>query len=685
MAHRNILGQFMPAFFLIFLGATLFFPINRQVLAATHTPAASPTPTARLVWVGRLISNTRGVTEGQGSIFRVSVQGILDTPIELRNGDQIITAKSGSKPEYGPFAAEFAPVMKSTWTVSVPAIGASLQVEADNYNMAVIEFGQVPVSAATPPTATPTATPLGATNWSGQKTGEVSGGGVSFARLLVTVAGRDAQPVQLATLTQVVNTANTGQKPAELGPNTVEFTGLTPGWYIIDPLGLNASFKVELKPNIETRVEFKPAATLTATLPVASATTPPPTVTPLPPTATNPLPTHTPPPAPATPTPTPTPPPTAPPTATATPIVAPTPVTRWLGVVDRRTATNGGSSSMAVKVTGIEGLAVRLNRTDSDLWPEQRCLTGENNQPQDTCTFKNLPQGWYTINPEGVPASLPLQLGASEAVQVMFNVEKLPPGITGWQVKENQNTNLSMAQPKTEGVIRVKVMGQPGQIVSLHSIRLNTIHYCETTHNPVLGAPICEFGRLGPGVYQVEALHTGAEHRLFVDGAGLAELEFAPNATYATQPMQPVFGAGARPRSITPTVTATTPPIVTPAARAIPPTATPTSTVMLTATVAISTPAPAPAWQAQVVERVTTGAGAIGVRVVGLKDHLVILHSGSWQSQPQPTGTKPELGDFATEFGGLPPAEYLVELVGLAQYKVVLGGGEFALVEFRYK
>jgi len=681
LAHRNFGGQLMPAFFLIFLGATLFFPINRQVLATTHTPAASPTPTARLVWVGRLISNTRGVTEGQGSIFRVSVQGILDTPIELRSGDQIITAKSGSKPEYGPFAAEFAPVMKSMWTVSVPAIGASLQVEADNYNLAVIEFGQVPASAATPPTATPTATPLGATNWIGQKTGEVSGGGVPFARLLVTVAGRDAQPVQLATLTQVVNTANTGQKPAELGPNTVEFTGLTPGWYIIDPLGLNTSFKVELKPNIETRVEFKPAAslTVTATLSAATATSPLPTATLLPPTATatSPLPTHTPPPATTPPTPT----PTVPPTSTATPIVAPTPVTRWLGVVARRTATNGGSSSMAVKVTGIEGLAVRLNRTDSDLWPEQRCLTGENNQPQDTCTFKNLPQGWYTINPEGVQSGLPLQLGASEAVQVVFNVETLPPGITGWQVKENQNTNLSMAQPKTEGIIRVKVMGQPGQIVSLHSIRLNTTHYCETTHNPVLGAPVCEFGQLGPGVYQVEALHTGAEHRLFVDGVGLAELEFAPNATYATQPLQPVFGVGARP--LTPTATATIPPVVTPAVRALSPTATPT--VTLTATVAINTPTPAPAWQAQVVERVTTGAGAIGVRVVGLKDHMVILHSGSWQSQPLPTGTKPELGEFATEFGGLPPAEYLVELVGLAQYKVVLGGGEFALVEFRYK
>jgi hypothetical protein len=72
------------------------------------------------------------------------------------------------------------------------------------------------------------------------------------------------------------------------------------------------------------------------------------------------------------------------------------------------------------------------------------------------------------------------------------------------------------------------------------------------------------------------------------------------------------------------------------------------------------------------------------VRAAGLKDHPVILRSGPWQSQPQLTGTKLELGEYATEFGGLSQGEYIVELVDLAELKVYLESGQFMLVEFRY-
>ncbi len=57
------------------------------------------------------------------------------------------------------------------------------------------------------------------------------------------------------------------------------------------------------------------------------------------------------------------------------------------------------------------------------------------------------------------------------------------------------------------------------------------------------------------------------------------------------------------------------------------------------------------------------GSGAIGVRAAGLKDHPVVIRSGGWQSPTQMTGTKEELGQYATEFGGLAPGEYIVELV----------------------
>jgi hypothetical protein len=130
--------------------------------------------------------------------------------------------------------------------------------------------------------------------------------------------------------------------------------------------------------------------------------------------------------------------------------------------------------------------------------------------------------------------------------------------------------------------------------------------------------------------------------------------------------------------SNTPTPTATPSPTATPTpspshtptpVRIIPPTQTPTSEF---------------AWQARILETTHTGAGTIGVRAAGLKDHPVVLRSGGWQSQPQLTGTKPELGDYATEFGGLGPGNYIVELLGISVITVTLPPGDFMLVEFRY-
>ena len=92
----------------------------------TPTPSSSPTVTPPgKVWVGRIVSNTLGVTEGNGSIFRVSVAGVSGLPIELQLGNQSLSALSGSKSEYGPYSAEFAPVTAGTWQVAVPSLGVS--------------------------------------------------------------------------------------------------------------------------------------------------------------------------------------------------------------------------------------------------------------------------------------------------------------------------------------------------------------------------------------------------------------------------------------------------------------------------------------------------------------------------------------------------------------------------------
>ena len=641
-------------------------PTRTPTLRPTSTPRATATrtPTAvRLVWVGRVVDNLLGFTKGEGSIFRVHVQGVVNTPIELRSDSQLIVANSGSKPEYGPYAAEFAPVTKGTWNVSVPALGVSLDVVADNYNLAVIEFVQIPVVEATQTVMpSPTATPLGGVQWQGRLTGESIGSGVPFSRLLVRVVGLDNHPVRLSTLAQVINIANTGQKPDELGPNMVEFTGLTPGKYIVEPEGLNTRLDVELKPNVETRVEFVPQpATATAT-PMPSATHTPLYLAPV---ATA-SPTFTP-----TPTATDTPSLTPPPAQTATPSSVPTPVTRWLGLIEKRTPTETQASSLLVKITGIEGLSVRLHSLGS-AYSDRRCITGDGGLGQDICQFKGLAPGQYLISPEGLDLSLPVILYGQEAVQVTFDLEVLPPGITGWQAQLVNNSNGVQAQQRTESTIRARLVGRQGQVVVLRPARiLAAEQFCEVVHNPVRGGLMCEFGQLGPGVYTIETLHTDTHIKVFVDGVGQAEVEFSPSATYALLThLQPVMGQGAQPRQ--PTATVTPMPIVL-----MPPTATSTSLPTATST-------PAFAWQARVVESTYIGSGAIGVRAAGLNEHPVILRSGGWQSPAQLTGSKVELGEYATEFGGLAPGEYIVELVDLAQLKVNLLPGEFMLVEFRY-
>ncbi len=634
----------IPAVFAQTIGDTL------PTRSPTATPVSSRESSQPLVWVGQLASNTLGVTEGQGSIVRVIVQGMPNTTIELSNGSQLITAKSGTKPEYGPFAAEFAPVPASTWTVSVPALGVSLNIETDNYNLAVVEFVQVPPSSATQSVLpTVTSTPLGAVEWEGRIVSEVAGKNVPFARLLVQVAGRNGQPVQLATLTQVVNTAFTGQKPDELGPNMVEFTGLTPGRYFVDPLGLNVSLPVELKPNTEMRVEFYPKPATVTPFPTATET---PTPIPVPPTATL-APTET-----ATPTPSPV------PTHTATPLPMPTAVTQWIGAIEARTNRGSGLSEITVNVSGAETVPITLK---AGTRPGTSCIA---NTAQSECKFTGLLPDTYTITPQGLGISLPVAVSGSELVQVTFENQSFPAGVTGWQAQLVQNGNGGIATLQAKSVITANVVGKQGQIVSLRSTRPGYRQLCEIRQTSEgMG---CQFTDLSPGIYTVEAINTGAKTSLFVDGVGQARIAFTPNATYATQELsrQPsVVGVGASPKR--PTVA-----VIAPL-----PTFTPTTTPTPRPT---RTPTPTLGWRGRVVDSDVSGVGTIAVRAAGLKDHPVVVRSGAWQSDPQLTGTKPEWGDYATEFGGLPPAEYVIELVDLAELKVNLEGGQFLLVEFRY-
>lgn len=652
-------------------GILLIRPVQSiQSAAAAQT---TPLPAGEgQVWIGRLVSNTPGYTKGGGAIFRVYVTGMERTRIELRSDDELIWAESGSKPEYGPYAAEFAPITAGRWTISVPALGVSIQVESDNYNYAVIEFLQVPAEQATQTVLLPpTATPLAGQPWQGAVAAEKFGIGANFARLLVQVEGLSGHPVRLSTLDQVINTADTGQKPAELGLDVVEFTALTPAKYIIEPLGLNARFEVELKANTETRVEFRPQA-----LPTATSTPEPPlpTFTPGPPTAA-PLPTGTPVPVDtATPTATLAPADTPPPPPTDTPTTPP-PLAQWLGLVTERQPLETALSTVAVKVAGIPGLPVRLRAVGETLGGERRCVTGQGLAEQDMCQFEDLKPGAYVIAPEGLGLSLPVTIFAKQRVAAVFKPETLPPGIFGWQGRLLKNDNGAIATTHLDSTITVQIAGQAGQVAALRSVR-GTEQFCEVRPNPVVGGLACEFGGLAPGVYLIEALHTGAGFRLFVDGTSTAQVEFSPTATSTVTVSPPVVGQGALPRQPTPTITPT------PTTEIILPTFTPTLIPTPTRT---PTATPVYAWQGRIIQTQEGVVGTIAVRAAGLKDHPVVIRSGPWQSPPQLTGTKPELGDYSTEFGALATGEYIIDLVDLAQFEVTLQPGQFMLVEFRYE
>lgn len=654
---------------LIILAAGMFLTPAAQPMRLAYAAQATAPAAEAQAWIGRLVSNTPGYTKGGGAIFRVYVTGLERTRIELRSDDEFVWAESGSKPEYGPYAAEFAPITAGNWTISIPALGVSTQMVSDNYNYAVIEFLQVPAAQATQTVApAPTATPVGGQIWQGAVTAEKFGIGANFARLLVQVAGQSGQSVRLSTLAQVINTADTGQKPTELGPDVVEFTALTPGTYIIEPLGLNARFDVTLKANTETRVEFRPQAPPTvAPTPLPAL----PTFTPSPPTAI-PLPTNTPIPADtATSTATSSPTTTPPPPPTDTPLPNPTPLAQWLGAVVERQPLDTVLSTIVVKVAGIPGLPVRLRAMGENLGGERRCVT----TGPDMCQFENLKSGNYVVAPEGLGLSLPVTLFEKERAVTVFAPETLPPGVFAWQGRLLKNDNQAIASSTINSRITVRVAGQAGQVVALRSVR-GTEQFCEVRPNPVVGGLACEFGELAPGVYLVEALHTGAGLRLFVDGANAAQVEFSPTATAAAVASPPVVGQGALPRQPTPTITPT------PTTEVILPTFTPTPIPTPTRT---PTATPVYAWQGRIIQTQEGVVGTIAVRAAGLKDHPVVIRSGPWQSPPQLTGTKPELGDYSTEFGALATGEYIIDLVDLAQFEVTLQPGQFMLVEFRYE
>ena len=118
-------------------------------------PPATPIPPfPGEVWEGVIVSNTSGNTPTWEfrSIIRVSVVGLKGVPVTVTTParDWVITGYTGTKPEYGEFAVEFAPFNWGTYIVTAVGLNASVQVQLDGSGIAYIEFRPRPATS-TPP------------------------------------------------------------------------------------------------------------------------------------------------------------------------------------------------------------------------------------------------------------------------------------------------------------------------------------------------------------------------------------------------------------------------------------------------------------------------------------------------------------------------------------------------------
>ncbi len=523
--------------------------------------AATPTATPVAAWSGRVLAVVPDLSLSS-TVLRVKVEGRSGQLVTVAWADYSTTTLTGLKPELESDVAEFAPVPAGPCTVSVPELGVSLTLSVDGHSYVVVEFTPEP-----PPTATPTGTPAPSPSatpslWQGRVVTSTTEKGVAGSVLRVTVEGRTAWPVVVTNRQGWSTTSWTGVKP-ELGPYTAEFAPVPTGTITIEPGSLGASLTIELAGQHYVYVEFTPVehmptATPSATLRASPTRTPRPTASRTP--------TLTPAPS-RTPTPTATPSPT--PSDTPTPTPTPTPLLSWSGRV----------------VTSIEG------------------------------------------------------------------------------VSESGST------------LRVSVARRPGLPVVVASTSGHVI-VGRTNHRPEYGVYQAEFPGLAKGTYLVVPLGLGTSLLVHADGQSYVVAEFTAEEL-STPTASPTM-----PPAATATPTPTHRPVSTPL-----PVATPTAT-------ASPTPTPRPTavaqaiWFGRVVQHVhnQTIYGSIVVRVPGMKGLEVDLSTGGGFSATCTTGSKPEYGETACEFGGLlSGGTYTIAPRGLgASLQVTLQQGDFVLVEFVY-
>jgi hypothetical protein len=458
--------------------------------------------------------------------------------------------------------------------------------------------------------------------------------------LRVSVQGKAGLPVVVRSVGSFETVGYTGTKP-EYGAFVAEFAPLSLGTYYIEPEGLGIIFEVWLDGKNYTRVDFTP-------LPCAATSTP----TPRPPTAT--------PRAQATTTGR----PVTPSTPAPVPTQPPQPATGWRGRVAQRLEKLEGRyfATIAVRVIGRPaGQEVEIR---SQGW-SATCKTGT--KPEhgpDACEFGALNAGTYRLTPKDLGTHLDVTVGLQDFVLVEFHYTGPPPR-TRWVGSVVENTSGSEPTEHVNSAIAVRVASKPWHKVEIQSNGWSTT--CLTGTKPDLGPDACEFGGLRASIYTIIPQNLDASVQVAVDGWGWALVRFDEVSLPPPQP--------------------TSPPATATAAKSSQPAAT-----RSTGSTATPRPSPTPrgsGWQGWVLRNTSgqqKGTGiwsVIIVRVINRPGVPINITSGGGWSATCLTGTKPEYGPDACEFGGLWPGTYYLQPQGAdIQLEVAMDGLGSAVVEF---
>ena len=383
---------------------TSYVPAATRVATTIPQPAATATsyvpiptqPPPVAAWQGRIVQH---IKNPDGAVYFASIAvKVLERPpgqeVRIRSNGWTTTAKTGTKPEYGPDALEFGGLNPATYLVTPEGLDTGAIVTVDRGDFVLIEF--YPTGLAESATTTQT-------RWVGSEVANLSGDqptGAFNSAIAVVVAGRPWQEVEISSNGWSATTM-TGYKP-EYGPDAGEFGGLQAGTYTITPKDLDVSLQVTVDGWAWAMVRFDE-------VPLSSAPPPPqPTPTPI----SRPTEVHRPS---ATP----------PAVSAATPQPSPTqPSPRWQGRVvsnDSDQPGTGISSVIIVRTVNFPGVPVTIS--GGGTW-SATCITGT--KPEygpDACEFGGLWTNTYYLQPEGAGEALIVEMDGHGTAVVEFTLE----------------------------------------------------------------------------------------------------------------------------------------------------------------------------------------------------------------------------------------------------------------------